>query len=393
MAYITADNDSLQPAFLAVMIGLLLLSSFSVGLRLYCRIALVHKVGPDDYFIVAGLLVTMVMGVMNAFLISFGTGRHLADLDLETIVIPTLKHWYAYQLVYPLAIGLVKFSILAQYYRIFPVRGFRIATAAVAGFVFLYTVIVIFVNAFECHTKPWRAWDPATYPRGCNSISATYFSMAGINILTDLSILIMPLPLLTKLNLHRRKKYALVAIFLTGTFASAASIVRLSALYKYMITKDVSYDAIQILLWTQIEVNIAIISASAPSLRPLFNSVFRGSSYDRSGKLRDGEGEGEGVVTGTVGSSRRRTLPPHDYPYPGVEFVMRDLEDGDCVEGGTLEGDMAGNVLKISGEVSSVVAVPDCVHARGNNSDCMPEVTRLGDITKTVVIEMKSEER
>jgi hypothetical protein len=70
----------------------------------------------------------------------------MADLDLPKILIPTLKHSYAYQLVYPLAIGLVKFSILAQYYRIFPVRGFRIATAAVALFVFIYTVVVIFVN-------------------------------------------------------------------------------------------------------------------------------------------------------------------------------------------------------------------------------------------------------
>jgi hypothetical protein len=70
----------------------------------------------------------------------------MADLDIPTILIPTLKHWYAYQLVYPLAIGLVKFSILAQYYRIFPARGFRIATAAVAVFVFVYTVVVIFVN-------------------------------------------------------------------------------------------------------------------------------------------------------------------------------------------------------------------------------------------------------
>jgi hypothetical protein len=74
MAYITAANGSLQPAFLAVMIVLLSSSCISVILRLYCRIALVHKVGPDDYFIVTGLFVTIAMGVMNGFHISFGTG-------------------------------------------------------------------------------------------------------------------------------------------------------------------------------------------------------------------------------------------------------------------------------------------------------------------------------
>ncbi|KAJ6004286.1 hypothetical protein N7499_000355 [Penicillium canescens] len=387
MAYITADNGSLQPAFLAIMIVLLLLSCTSVILRLYCRIALVHKVGPDDHFIVTGLFVTIAMGVMNGFHISFGTGRHMADLDIPTILLPTLKHWYAYQLVYPLAIGLVKFSILAQYYRIFPARGFRIATAAVALFVFIYTVVVIFVNAFECRTKPWRAWDP-TFPKGCNNLPAAYFSMAGANILTDLIILFMPLRLLTKLNLHRPKKYALIAIFLTGTFASAASFVRLSAIYKYLITKDVSYDAIHILIWSQVEVNVAIISASAPSLRPMLSSVFKGSSYDRSGKHQDGEHE----LSGTVGSSRRRTLPPHDCA--NVEFVLRDLED--CCDGDgneNVNGDGDGDGQTVSVDISNSVTVPVPAHVDGLGQGDISEVRQLGNITKTVVIEMKSEER
>ena len=38
----------------------------------------------------------------------------------------------------------------------------------------------------------------------------------------------------------------------------------------------------QILLWSQIEMHLAIISASAPALRPLFNKTFS-SSYNRSG--------------------------------------------------------------------------------------------------------------
>ncbi|KAJ5102681.1 hypothetical protein N7532_003210 [Penicillium argentinense] len=153
------------------------------------------------------------------------------------------------------------------HYRIFPVKIFRAA------------VIGMFV-------EPWKAWNPS-FPKECNDLHATYFSTAGINILTDLAILLMPLSLLMKLNLHDRRKYALIAIFMIGAFASAASIVRLNALYRYTITGDVFYDAIQILLWSQIEVNIAIISASTPSLRPMFPSIFKSSSYDRSYNYRN----------------------------------------------------------------------------------------------------------
>lgn len=74
MAYISASDGSLQPVFLAVMTFLLLLSTTSVLLRLYCRIFLVHKVGLDDYLILSGLIVTIGMGVMNGFHISLGTG-------------------------------------------------------------------------------------------------------------------------------------------------------------------------------------------------------------------------------------------------------------------------------------------------------------------------------
>lgn len=70
---------------------------------------------------------------------------------------------------------------------------------------------------------------------------------------------------------------ALIGIFSVGSISIIASAMRFYALYTYVNTKDVAYDAIYILLWSQIEINIALISASAPALRPLFKKTF-GSS-------------------------------------------------------------------------------------------------------------------
>lgn len=109
----------------------------------------------------------------------------------------------------------------------------------------------------------------------------------------------MPLRAFSNLNLSRRKRLALLGIFLVGGIAVLASIIRLYALWDYTVSDDVSYDAIyvrvasvvslsslttvQILLLSQIEVNVAIISASAPALRPLFQNAFPSSSYSQSG--------------------------------------------------------------------------------------------------------------
>lgn len=68
-----------------------------------------------------------------------------------------------------------------------------------------------------------------------------------------------------------------MAVFMVGGIAVVASIIRLYALWAYTVSKDVAYDAIFILLLSQIEINVAIISASAPSFRPLFSKVFAAS--------------------------------------------------------------------------------------------------------------------
>jgi hypothetical protein len=70
----------------------------------------------------------------------------LRYLNVPAMRIPTLKHFYFYQLVYPLALFFVKASILALYYRIFEQVRFRYKVYSVAAFVTVYTIIVLFVN-------------------------------------------------------------------------------------------------------------------------------------------------------------------------------------------------------------------------------------------------------
>ncbi|KAK0124191.1 hypothetical protein ONS95_009172 [Cadophora gregata] len=126
-------------------------------------------------------------------------------------------------------------------------------------------------SAFECRSQPQNAWSP-TFPQRCNDVAASYYSMSTLNVVTDVIILVMSLPTLSKLQINARRKVALIGIFSTGGVAILASYLRFYALHVYAITKDPSYDAI---------FNLAIISASVPALRPLLKKTFAGSS-DRS---------------------------------------------------------------------------------------------------------------
>ncbi|KAI4614283.1 uncharacterized protein J4E87_009503 [Alternaria ethzedia] len=224
---------------------LIFFATIAVALRLYCRFTFTRHVGLDDKFMVAAWLVSVSLGIQNGFLVSWGTGesRHNADLDASIILIPTFKHWYAYQLVYPWALFFVKASILALYHRIFTQTKFRYTVYGVAAFVAVQTIVVTFVNAFECGKEPWRAWSP-TFPKGCNDLAKTYFSMASVNILTDIFILVMPMRAFGQLKLQRTKRFALLGVFMVGGVAVIASIVRLYALYVYAVTDDPPYDDI-----------------------------------------------------------------------------------------------------------------------------------------------------
>ncbi|KAJ8114177.1 hypothetical protein OPT61_g3898 [Boeremia exigua] len=150
---ITWDNGSRQPMFLIVTGVLLLLSTIAVALRLYCRLAIIRYVGLDDKFMLCAWVIAISLGIQNGFLVSWGTGRHNTDLDHSIILVPTFKH-----------------CILALYYRIFTQTNFRYAVYAVSILVTIQTIVVTFINAFECGAKePWRAWVP-TFPKGCNDL-------------------------------------------------------------------------------------------------------------------------------------------------------------------------------------------------------------------------------
>ena len=114
----------------------------------------------------------------------------------------------------------------------------------------------------------------------CISIETIYLASAPVNIATDLAILVLPIPMLTALLLPRRQKTILVLTFLLGAFVTVIDVVRiyvmqlavtsLDMLPRLKLTSlDFSYDASMALMWSAVEVNVGIICACIPTLRPL----------------------------------------------------------------------------------------------------------------------------
>ena len=109
---------------------------------------------------------------------------------------------------------LVKISILLQYRRIFSGVIMQRVTTFGIGLISAWAVMISFLLTLIC--VPVAAfWDPTVEGR-CLSSLLVWYIMASFNLTTDVSLFIMPLPVIRSLQLPKRQKYILTAIFGLG---------------------------------------------------------------------------------------------------------------------------------------------------------------------------------
>lgn len=78
----------------------------------------------------------------------------------------------------------------------------------------MYLVATIFAIA-QCSPRK-KIWNPLMNTGHCIDTSAAYLSTAIFNVITDFAILILPMPILWKLQMPRKKKIQTTAVFATG---------------------------------------------------------------------------------------------------------------------------------------------------------------------------------
>lgn len=119
------------------------------------------------------------------------------------------------QVFWPFTIFFVKMSILLLYLRIFPIILFRRFDFLCIAFLTISLLVTTPMVIWQC--KPFRAaWDYSIDNPRCLKIATIAYANASINIITEVSILILPLPVLRTLHVSRRKKIALISVFSVG---------------------------------------------------------------------------------------------------------------------------------------------------------------------------------
>lgn len=146
---------------------------------------------------------------------SKGLGLHVSQVSEDQLV-GLSKVLLAGEVAYAWNLCWSKLSVLLLYYRIFYVdfSYFKKAAYVVGGFVLVWGLVATFMFLFHCIPIS-KAWDPSISGH-CTPTIALWVANATSTLVTDIVILVLPIPQVWALRLRRVEKLAVTFIFALG---------------------------------------------------------------------------------------------------------------------------------------------------------------------------------
>lgn len=148
-------------------------------------------------------------------MLHWGLGKHAAALSQDQLEM-FFKYLLAFECIYVTGVAAVKISLLLMYARIFPTKGFRIASGILGGLTIAWWLSICLVCIFQCNPIR-KAWQPWLEFGKCIDLKASFIGNAVPNIATDAAIICLPIYQVWKLQINRVQKISLMGVFLLGT--------------------------------------------------------------------------------------------------------------------------------------------------------------------------------
>lgn len=277
----------------AASIVLPILGVVLVVLRLNARRLQKASTGWDDFLMLPALCVVIGMGItlcigVHGKAIGYPTPYEgtLTPEERMTTVNPTIalmgKVQYAFCLLMVLAFGFLKLSITFFYRRLFVTARktwFDWATKVVITIVLFWAVGFFFGFILGCGVHPSAGWRSVKERNEfCASTADLDNGFVVSDLITDIMVLVLPLPVIWNLHTTVGKKLMVMAILATGAVSVVASIIKVVVSYEitnagFNTKVDPDLTVSTILYWSMIEAGLAIIAACLPTLQYLVRKV------------------------------------------------------------------------------------------------------------------------
>ncbi|KAK2765873.1 hypothetical protein FQN53_006771 [Emmonsiellopsis sp. PD_33] len=262
-------TENHTPSNNAIVIAMFVLATVSVVLRFIARTRVQNVQLKADDWLIAAALVSSSCNLASTIIGGYhGLGKHVWSVPIPEVVTVS-KLLFIYVLVYVACILLIKLSILMFYRRIFGTN---------------WTI------------PPSYYWTQYENPAGgvcVFDLYPFYIGNAAVNVVTDGLILMVPIPLVWKLQMRTTKKlmvsglFLLGGLFLVSNSVCVASIIRIHYMTYLSKSPDFTWIMGDVFIWSSVEPSIGIVCACLPTLQPLLhrtvNTIFGSDAAERFG--------------------------------------------------------------------------------------------------------------
>ncbi|KAF2665814.1 hypothetical protein BT63DRAFT_417339 [Microthyrium microscopicum] len=265
------------PELLIVTATFLGISTIVVFCRLYARLVIRRWLGLDDVLIFLAWMASV--GVTSAVDYGFthvGWDKHIWDLTIPNYM-DSGKPLFASCFCWAVSSSCVRLSLLSFYFRLAEhiQMGYRWILYTVIGVSVLFLVAYLLPLIFMC--IPLQAlWKYPPDPNAkCLDLGAFMLSMSIINTVLELIVAILPIPAIFILDMDPRQRYSVIGLLSLGFFVFAVGCVRCYYVYASLLgTWDITWQAYPHWICSEIEINLALVCACAPALRPVLGRLF-----------------------------------------------------------------------------------------------------------------------
>ncbi|KAI1645356.1 uncharacterized protein F4817DRAFT_183682 [Daldinia loculata] len=265
---------------LGMTVGIILASVVTITLtiRLYTRKWLTRGFGLDDIFIILAYFPSTaftLIGIITEEKLQRNHHNRNGESNLST---DSLQIVFANQILFDLATSLTKLSILILLYRLTTAardRNVTIAVLVLIGIIGVNCFVFILVSFLQC--IPLSAfWDHSVRPQHCIDWAAHMLAASIINTITDWVVVLIPIWVALGLNLPIRQVGIVIFLFGLGILASSAGIVRSYYAWILAFHSDDIKNRRDVWLTSIVELNLGIICASIPAMKPFFATYLPG---------------------------------------------------------------------------------------------------------------------
>ncbi|PWY63651.1 hypothetical protein BO83DRAFT_411832 [Aspergillus eucalypticola CBS 122712] len=286
-------------------------------MRLYTKIHIMRMFWWDDVCLILAWMFSIVTQSVVLYGYTYGGyGVHMKYLSPAVLEI-YVKTLLSAAIIYIPALAAAKFALLMLYYRLLHmIRIWRIIIFLVTFIIAGYTIALTLGLIFPCQPIA-KNWDLTITTGHCVDRSGFYLATAITNTVSDIILIIIPIPVIVKLKLPLIQKLGVGCMFGIGCLTIITSIIRLVTILPLVTSEDQSYEIALAIISFIIEANFIIICPCLPYLKQFLRfhaPCWIGDSGSNSSQSRPSA------------SSNSNSTPSSNRRKPGLIVLQDDIE-------------------------------------------------------------------